>query len=95
MTAKKRPAGALTPTGQKPETPPLSEGNEPVKSTPIVPAAPSAGRNRVTNKTPIHEVFSLWLAGDPDILRECDEFYKAWKLTPDALKIAARMASSS
>lgn len=66
-----------------------------MKSTPMVPATPSAGKNRVTSKTPIHEVFSLWQAGDPDILRECDEFYKAWKLTPDALKIAARMASSS
>ena len=93
MTAKKRPAGALTPTGQKPETPPLSEVNEPVKSTPIVPAAPSAGRNRVTNKTLITKVFTLWMDGDPDILRECDEFYKAWKLTPDALKIAARLAA--
>ena len=58
-----------------------------------LPAAPSAGRNRVTNKTPIHEVFSLWLDGDPDILRECDEFYKAWKLTPEALAITARMAA--
>jgi len=33
------------------------------------------------------------LDGDPDILRECDEFYRAWKLTPEALKIAARMAA--
>ena len=64
-----------------------------MKSTAIVTVAPSAGRNRVTNKTLITEVFTLWIAGDPDILRECDEFYKAWKLTPEALKIAARLAA--
>jgi len=58
-----------------------------------VPVAPSAGRNRVTNKTLITEVFTLWMDGDPDILRECDEFYKAWKLTPEALAIAARLAA--
>ena len=58
-----------------------------------LPVSPSAGRNRVTKKTLITEVFTLWLAGDPDILRECDEFYKAWKLTPESLKIAARLAA--
>ena len=90
MTAK-RPAGVSAPTGQKPETPPLSEGNEPVKSYSILPVSPSAGKNRVTRKTLAHEVFALWLAGDPDIMRECDEFHKAWKLTPEALAIASRM----
>ena len=94
MTAK-RPAGAGTPTGQKPETQPLSEGNELVKSTPTVPVAPPAGRNRVTNKTLVSDVFTLWQAGDPDILREADEFYRAYKLTAEGLKIAARVASSS
>ena len=37
MTAK-RPAGVSAPTGQKPETPPLSEGTEPVKSYLSLPA---------------------------------------------------------
>ena len=92
MTAK-RPAGVSAPTGQKPETPPLSEGTEPVKSYSIVPAAPAAAKNRVTEKTLFSDVYDLWQAGDPDILRECDEFYKAWKLTPEALKIAARLAA--
>ena len=64
-----------------------------MKSTLSLPVSPSAGRNRVTNKTLVSEVFDLWQAGDPDILRECDEFYKAWKLTPEALKIAARVAA--
>ena len=61
-----------------------------MKSNAIISVSPSAGRNRVTKRTLITEVFTLWLAGDPDILRECDEFYKAWKLTREALKIAAR-----
>ena len=65
-----------------------------MKSYPIVPVSPSAGRNRVTRNTLITEVFTLWLAGDSDIMRECDEFYAAWKLTPESLAIAARMASS-
>ena len=64
-----------------------------MKSTSMVTAAPAAAKNRVTNKTLVSEVFDLWQAGDPDILRECDEFYKAWKLTPEALKIAARLAA--
>ena len=59
-----------------------------------LPVSPSAGRNRVTRKTLAREVFALWLAGDTDILRECDEFHNAWKLTPEALAIASRMASS-
>ena len=62
-----------------------------MKSTPIVPVSPSAGKNRVTRKTLVREVFTLWLAGDPDIMRECDEFHKAWKLTREALAIASRM----
>ena len=57
----------------------------------MLPAPPAASKNRVTEKTLVSEVFDLWQAGDPDILREADEFYKAWKLTPEALKIAARM----
>ena len=64
-----------------------------MKDVTSVPVTPPAGQNRVTNKTLISDVFTLWQAGDPDILRECDEFYKAWKLTPDALKIAARLAA--
>lgn len=59
----------------------------------MLTAPPAAAKNRVTKKTLIGEVFTLWLAGDPDILRECDEFYKAWKLTPESLKIAARLAA--
>ena len=65
-----------------------------MKSTPIVPVSPSAGKNRVTEKTLVSEVFDLWQAGDPDILHEADEFYAAWKLTPEALATTARMASS-
>ena len=65
-----------------------------MKSTPMVTAAPAAAKNRVTRKTLITEVFTLWLAGDPDILHEADEFYAAWKLTPEALATTARMASS-
>ena len=61
----------------------------------MLTAPPAAAKNRVTDKTLVSEVFDLWQAGDPNILRECDEFYKAWKLTPEALKIAARVASSS
>ena len=53
----------------------------------------AAAKNRVTEKTMVSEVYELWQAGDPDILREADEFYKAWKLTPEALKIAARVAA--
>ena len=64
-----------------------------MKDVTSVPVTPPAGQNRVTNKTLISDVFTLWQAGVPDILRECDEFYKAWKLTPDALKIAARLAA--
>ena len=64
-----------------------------MKSTSMLTAAPAAAKNRVTNKTLVSDVFTLWQAGDPDILRECDEFYKAWKLTPEALKIAARLAA--
>ena len=61
-----------------------------MKSTPIVPVAPAAAKNRVTRKTLVREVFDLWMDGDPDILHEAEEFYKAYKLTPVALKIAAR-----
>ena len=64
-----------------------------MKDTTSVTVAPAAAKNRVTRKTLITEVFTLWQAGDPHILRECDEFYKAWKLTPEALKIAARLAA--
>ena len=92
MTAK-RPAGVSAPTGQKPETPPLSEGNGLMKSKVSVPVAPSAGKNRVTKKTLITDVFTLWLAGDTAILGECDEFYKAWKVTPEALAITARVGA--
>jgi len=95
MAAKKRPAGALTPTGQVSEHPTAKQGEQTLMSTTTLLATPPAGQNRVTKKTLISEVFTLWQAGDPDILRECDEFYRAWKLTPEALKIAARVASSS
>ena len=63
------------------------------RSSYMLPAPRAAAKNRVTEKTLASEVFDLWQAGDPDILRECDEFYKAWKLTPEALKIAARVAA--
>ena len=62
-----------------------------MKSNAIVSVSPSAGRNRVTNKTLVSEVFDLWQAGDPDILHDAAEFYAAWKLTPEALAIDARM----
>ena len=64
-----------------------------MKSTASLPVSPSAGRNRVTEKTLASEVFDLWQAGDPDILHEADEFYRAWALSPEALKIAARLAA--
>ena len=64
-----------------------------MKDTTSVPVSPSSGKNRVTRKTLAREVFALWLAGDTAILGECDEFYKAWKLTPEALAIAARMGA--
>jgi len=59
----------------------------------MLTAPPAAAKNRVTDKTLVSEVFDLWQAGDPDILREADEFYKAYKLTAEGLKIAARMAA--
>ena len=62
-----------------------------MKSTLSLPVSPTAGRNRVTNKTLVSEVFDLWQAGDPDILHDAAEFYAAWKLTPEALAIDARM----
>ena len=61
-----------------------------MKSNSILPVSPAAAKNRVTRKTLVCEVLTLWLAGDTDILRECDNFYKAWKLTPEALAITAR-----
>ena len=57
------------------------------------PAPRAAEKNRVTNKTLVSEVFDLWQAGDPDILHDAAEFYRAWKLSPEALKIAARLAA--
>ena len=59
----------------------------------MLTAPPAAAKNRVTEKTLFSEAYDLWQAGDPDILREADEFYKAWKLTAEGLKIAARMAA--
>ena len=56
----------------------------------MLPAPPAAAKNRVTRKTLVREVLTLWLAGDAHILGECEEFYKAWKLTPEALAITAR-----
>ena len=60
----------------------------------MLPAPRAVAKNRVTEKTLASEVFDLWQAGDPDILHEADEFYAAWKLTPEALATTARMASS-
>ena len=57
----KRPAGVSAPTGQKPETLPLSEGNEPMKSTSIVPAN--------TSKNPT--IYALAL----DCLRSGENFW--------------------
>ena len=93
-TKRERPAEVSASTGPNcPKTQPPSKENGLVKSTSMLTAAPAAAKNRVTKKTLIGEVFTLWLAGDPDILRECDEFYRAWKLTPESLKIAARVAA--
>ena len=64
-----------------------------MKDTTSVTVARAAAKNRVTRQTLVREVLTLWLAGDTAILGECDEFYKAWKLTPEALKIAARLAA--
>ena len=64
-----------------------------VRSRYMLTAVLARAKNRVTEKTLVSEVFDLWQAGDPDIMREADEFYKAWKLTPEALKIAARLAA--
>ena len=98
MNTKKRerPAEVSASTGPNcPKTQPSSKENELVKSTQMVTAAPAAAKNRVTRKTLVREVFALWLAGDTAILGECDKFYKAWKVTPEALAITARTASSS
>ena len=65
-----------------------------MKDLTSVTVAPAAAKNRVTRKTLVREVLTLWLAGDPDILGECDNFYKAWKLTPEALANAARKGAN-
>ena len=91
MTAKKRPLASSNSARGNDRNTNNQEGETTKKDITSVTVAPAAAKNRVTKRTLITEVLTLWLAGDPDILRECDEFYKAWKLTREALATAARM----
>ena len=91
MAAKKKPLASSNSARGNDRTTNNHEGETTMKDATSLPVSPSAGRNRVTKKTLITEVFTLWLAGDTAILGECDEFYKAWKLTPEALAIDARI----
>ena len=60
-----------------------------------ISAPPAAAKNRVTDKTLAREVLSLMIDGDPDIMRECDEYYQAYKLTPEAHTIVARVETQA
>lgn len=94
MTATKKPLASSNSARGNDRNTNNQEGETTMKDAISLPVSPSAGRNRVTRKTLAREVFALWLAGDTAILGECEEFHKAWKLTPEALAIASRMASS-
>ena len=93
MTSKKRPLASSNSARGNDRSTNNHEGESTLKDLTTVPVSPSAGKNRVTRKTLAREVFALWLAGDTAILGECEEFHNAWKLTPEALKIAARLAA--
>ena len=91
MTAKKKPLASSNSARGDDRNTNNQEGETTMKDTTSVTVAPAAAKNRVTRKTLVREVLTLWLAGDTAILGECDEFYKAWKLTPEALAIDARI----
>ena len=63
-----------------------------MKSTAIIPAIPPKASKPITGKTLAADILRLMIAGDPDIMREYQEWHEAWKLSPEAFFISGRTA---